>query len=61
MISFSVMVNAWSLLYDVINGTLDDEYPIMSKKKKEQKVPGVDVSDYYHGLIPESAKVVTMH
>ena len=57
MISFSVMVNAWSLLYDVINGTLDDEYPIMSKKKKEQKVPGVDVSDYYHGLIPESAKV----
>ena len=51
------MVNAWSLLYDVINGTLDDEYPIMSKKKKEQKVPGVDVSDYYHGLIPESAKV----
>ena len=51
------MVNAWSLLYDVQNGTLDEEYPIMSKNKKEQKIPGVDVSDYYHGLIPEDAKV----
>ena len=24
------MVNAWSLLYDHINGTLDEEYPIMT-------------------------------
>ena len=33
--SFSVMVNSWSLLYDVLNGTLDDEYPIMSNKEKD--------------------------
>ena len=39
------MVNAWSLLYDVINGTLDDEYPIMSKKKKEQVTPLAEISN----------------
>ena len=26
------MVNAWSLLYDEINGTLDKEYPIMNQE-----------------------------
>ena len=26
------MVNAWSLLYDELNGTLDETYPIMSKE-----------------------------
>ena len=30
------MVNAWSLLYDVLNGTLDKEYPIVNKKKVEE-------------------------
>ena len=29
------MVNAWSLLYDEINGTLDEEYPIMTKKNED--------------------------
>ena len=34
------MVNAWSLLYDEINGTLDEEYPIMSEKYRSyQEVP----------------------
>ena len=28
------MVNAWSLAYDVLNGTLDEEYPIMTKKNE---------------------------
>ena len=28
------MVNAWSLLYDEINGTLDEEYPIMTEKNE---------------------------
>ena len=28
------MVNAWSLLYDEINGTLDEEYPIMTAKNE---------------------------
>ena len=35
------MVNAWSLLYDVLNGTLDKEYPIVNKKEIEH-------SDYYY-------------
>ena len=25
------MINAWSLLHDVLNGKLDEEYPIMNK------------------------------
>ena len=27
------MVNAWSLLYSEINGTMDEDYPIMNKKE----------------------------
>ena len=47
------MVNAWSLAYDVLNGTLDENFPIMTKDNK-QKVPGRDVSDIaYGGLYPE--------
>jgi len=47
------MVNAWSLAYDVINGTLDENFPIMTKDN-EQKIPGRDVSDIaYGGLYPE--------
>ena len=30
------MVNAWSLLYDVLNGTLDKEYPIVNKKEIDE-------------------------
>ena len=36
MISYFVMVNAWSLLYDVLNGTLDKEYPIVNKKEVDE-------------------------
>ena len=32
------MVNAWSLAYDILNGTLDEDYPIMNKEKKEEVV-----------------------
>ena len=28
------MVNAWSLAYDVINGTLDENFPIMTDKNR---------------------------
>jgi len=35
MIFCFVMVNAWSLLYDVLNGTLDKEYPIVKKEADE--------------------------
>ena len=60
------MVNAWSLAYDVINGTLDENFPIMTDDTRvtpqesdeydppKQKVPGRDVSDIaYGGLYPE--------
>ena len=26
------MINSWSLLHDVLNGTIDEEYPIMNKE-----------------------------
>ena len=61
------MVNAWSLAYDVLNGTLDENFPIMTDDTRvtpqesdeydppKQKVPGRDVSDIaYGGLYPES-------
>ena len=35
MIFCFVMVNAWSLLYDVLKGTLDKEYPIVKKEADE--------------------------
>ena len=31
MIFYLPMVNAWSLLYDTLNGTLDEEYPIVKE------------------------------
>ena len=34
-------MNAWSLLYDILNGTFDEEYPIVGKKETEH-------SDYYY-------------
>ena len=34
------MINAWSLFYDEINGTLDEEYPIMSKNNDDVIVFG---------------------
>ncbi len=32
------MVNAWSLLYSEMNGTIDEDYPIMKKKEDEKEV-----------------------
>ena len=34
-------MNAWSLLYDILNGTFDEEYPIVGKKETEHS------DDYY--------------
>ena len=37
------MVNAWSLLYDVMNGTMDETFPIKKNKKTDEiKLEGVD-------------------
>ena len=32
------MVNAWSLLYSEINGTMDEDYPIIKKQEDEKEV-----------------------
>ena len=32
------MVNAWSLLYEQLNGTMDETYPIMKKEEDEREV-----------------------
>ena len=39
-----VMINAWSLAYDVLNGTLDENFPIKKKtmSKDEIKLTGAD-------------------
>ena len=34
------MVNAWSLLYSEINGTMDEDYPIMKKSEKDVTIVG---------------------
>ena len=38
------MINAWSLLHDVLNGKLDEEYPIMNKK--DTKVSPLESDEY---------------
>ena len=32
------MVNAWSLLYSQMNGTMDEDYPIIKKQEDEKEV-----------------------
>ena len=47
-------MNAWSLLYDILNGTFDEEYPIVDKKEVDEKTglwkepDPVEHSDYYY-------------
>ena len=47
-------MNAWSLLYDILNGTFDEEYPIVGKKEVDEKTglwkepDPVEHSDYYY-------------
>ena len=33
------MINAWSLAYDVINGTLDENFPIKKKTMTAETYP----------------------
>ena len=49
-------MNAWSLLYDILNGTFDEEYPIVGKKEVDEKTglwkepDPVEHSDYYYAV-----------
>ena len=42
------MVNAWSLAASVLDGTLDEDYPIMSKEKREDLSMSVEGDGYQH-------------
>ena len=70
MIFYSLMVNAWSLAYDVLRGTLDEEYPIVTNhqfKYHEEEILK-DVEEYiastynghYTGTQHEFRKVQTI-
>ena len=39
------MVNAWSLLWSELNGTMDEDYPIMSKNEDDVVILGGESSD----------------
>ena len=44
------MVNAWALAASVLDGTLDEDYPIMNKEKREDlsmSVEGDNPYSYY--------------
>jgi len=43
------MVNAWSLAASILDGTFDEDYPIMTDKKKQQPDPdgGINTTDGY--------------
>ena len=44
------MVNAWALAASVLDGTLDEDYPIMNKEKREDlsmSVEGDNAYSYY--------------
>ena len=44
------MICSWSLLYDELNGTLDEEYPIMTKDEEWVKANG----GYEYTPLPDS-------
>ena len=55
MIFYLPMVNAWSLAYDVLKGTLDEEYPIVTnhqfKYHEEEILKDIEeyISSTYNG------------
>ena len=49
MIFYFAMVNAWSLLGSIVNGTFERDYPLMDKSKKERSDEDEirELDDYY--------------
>mgnify|MGYP001157415125 CR=1 FL=1 len=41
------MVNAWSLLYEELNGTMDETYPIKEGTMTEKKNDTIEIKDNY--------------
>ena len=53
------MVNAWSLAASILNGTFDEDYPIMKKKEVEHSDAYYDYKrnavSYTHLTLPTKA------
>ena len=43
------MVNAWSLAASILNGTFDEDYPIMNKKEVDEKTGLWTEPEPYYG------------
>ena len=61
MIFYFAMVNAWSLAYDVLNGTMDEVYPVMTDNRitpQESDEYDVPESSWVYES-PDGGKTVT--
>ena len=47
------MVNAWSLAASILNGTFDEDYPIMKKKEVDEKTGLWTEPEPYYGYEPD--------
>ena len=47
------MVNAWSLAASILDGTFDEDYPIMKKKEVDEKTGLWKEPDPYYGYEPD--------
>ena len=47
------MVNAWSLAASILNGTFDEDYPIMNKKEVDEKTGLWTEPEPYYGYEPD--------
>ena len=66
MIFFSLMVNAWSLAWEALNGTMDEEYPIIDTSvgagNTAHKDDGLDYEiDYYQDSSDYMADIDDMY
>ena len=47
------MVNAWSLAASILDGTFDEDYPIMNKKEVDEKTGLWTEPEPYYGYEPD--------
>ena len=47
------MVNAWSLAASILDGTFDEDYPIMKKKEVDEKTGLWTEPEPYYGYEPD--------
>ena len=59
MIFYFVMVNAWSLAYDVLNGTMDKEYPTTKVELKDTITEYTETDYINDGFIVDGSSIST--